>query len=274
MDKIERWLMAVRIEKLVWPAFALYVAYIFVGVIGIMGGRLYNFFAAYLSLVLLFMFLWVTRSIKRGLILILLAATVGFAAEYFSLKRGTLFGAEYVYNNPGAALFTVPAVIIVFWGVFIYLGYKLVNSFVYAFGKTLPNYKDGTLLRILFLVILDGLAVTAIDLFMDPIYVHSGVWTWQQPGPYFGIPIGNFVGWFGVTIIATGVFRLYEYYHPPQATKLTSIDLLPVLGYLAIGVLFLVQAISCHFYLLALVGAFITILPSAVCVVSLYKKVR
>ena len=260
--------------KSLWAAFVIYVGYIFIGSIGIASGRLYNFFAYYLSIILLVIFLWATHSVKRGLMLILLASATGFIAEYISLSKGTLFGAEYVYNNPGLTVFTVPSQIIVFWGVFIYLGYKLINSFVFALGKELPNNKSGSYLWLLALVVLDGLVVVAIDLFMDPLFVHSGMWSWRQPGVYFGIPIGNFIGWFGVTIIATGVFRFYEYYHPVHESKLSSIDLLPVLGYLAIGLVFFAQAISYNFYLLAIVGTCIVIIPSTVCLILLCRNIR
>lgn len=259
--------------KLLWMAFALYVGYIFIGSIGIASGNVYKFFAAFLSIFLLVMFLWATRSLKRGLMLVLLASFTGFVAEYISLSKGTLFGADYAYKNPVFTVFTVPGEIIVFWGVFIYLGYKLVNSFVFALGKKLPNYITGSLIWLFVLIMLDGLAVTAIDLFMDPLFVHSGIWAWEQPGPYFGIPIGNFIGWFGVTVIATGVFRLYEYHHPAPENKLSTIDLLPVLGYLAIGLVFFAQAISYSFIMLSLIGLVLTITPSIVCLFMIYKQI-
>jgi len=49
---------------------------------------------------------------------------------------------------------------------------------------------------------LAGLAFTAWDLYLDPQMVKRGLWVWQQPGGYFGIPWGNFVGWWaGATLI-------------------------------------------------------------------------
>jgi putative membrane protein len=72
---------------------------------------------------------------------------------------------------------------------------------------------------ILFTILLDGLVVVALDLFMDPIAVKSGDWTWLEGGPYFGIPIGNFIGWFFVVVLAMGTFRAVEYFFPRKEIK-------------------------------------------------------
>lgn len=44
--------------------------------------------------------------------------------------------------------------------------------------------------------LLSAAAFTAWDLFLDPQMVAWGVWTWHQPGGYFGIPWQNFAGWY------------------------------------------------------------------------------
>jgi uncharacterized membrane protein len=40
-------------------------------------------------------------------------------------------------------------------------------------------------------------AVLAIglDALMEPVAVRGGLWEWTPPGPWLGVPIGNFVGW-------------------------------------------------------------------------------
>ena len=45
---------------------------------------------------------------------------------------------------------------------------------------------------------LAAVGVVACDLALDPIAVSVGLWTWETPGPYFGIPLLNFSGWWGV----------------------------------------------------------------------------
>ena len=96
---------------------------------------------------------------------------------------------------------------------------------------------------------------------MDPIQVAAGSWTWPGGGSYFGIPIGNFVGWILVTIIATGSFRIYEYFKPAVIVQeIKSIYIIPVLGYGLIYLSFLSSAISFNMMSLALVGS-LTMLP-------------
>jgi uncharacterized membrane protein len=36
---------------------------------------------------------------------------------------------------------------------------------------------------------------TALDLLIEPVAVRLGLWRWTPPGPWLGVPIGNFVGW-------------------------------------------------------------------------------
>lgn len=38
------------------------------------------------------------------------------------------------------------------------------------------------------------LALT-LDLLMEPVAMRVGLWAWTPPGPWLGVPVGNFVGW-------------------------------------------------------------------------------
>ena len=49
--------------------------------------------------------------------------------------------------------------------------------------------------------------MTAWDLLMDPMMVAWGMWVWDHPGAYFGIPWGNFLGWLLVAGLITVVIR-------------------------------------------------------------------
>ena len=74
---------------------------------------------------------------------------------------------------------------------------------------------------------------------------RSGGWEWADEGPYFGIPIGNFVGWFVVTAIVTTLFRTYEYLRPaPPCTAHNAIRLIPPLGYGLVAVMFALHAVK------------------------------
>jgi putative membrane protein len=44
----------------------------------------------------------------------------------------------------------------------------------------------------------------ALDLLMEPVAVRAGLWAWTPPGPWLGVPMGNFVGW--AVIVCSYVF--------------------------------------------------------------------
>ena len=260
-------------ERALWLLFTLQIALTVCGIAGVFKGDTLTFITLYTPLILLLLHACWTLTVRRGLAFILLAGFTGWAAEAVSLHYGTVFGGDYTYPaQPG--LLGVPFAIITYWAVFIYTGYWLVTTFCYWLGKQKPVRRRSTLARVGALVLADGLAVTAIDLFMDPTSVKAGSWTWVDGGPYFGVPIGNFVGWFCVTVIVTGIFRLYEYYSPGRDPKFyQSILVLPVLGYLLVGVNLLVAAISYDLLSLAAIGTAIVILP-AVLNLALYLRLH
>ena len=49
--------------------------------------------------------------------------------------------------------------------------------------------------------------MTAIDLLIDPVATLGvGYWVWRNPGPYYGVPLSNFLGWLIVSaaLLAAG----------------------------------------------------------------------
>ncbi|MFW9934579.1 MAG: carotenoid biosynthesis protein [Candidatus Thorarchaeota archaeon] len=56
------------------------------------------------------------------------------------------------------------------------------------------------------LILVTALLLVVIDLIIDPILVHLGVWVWVPPGVYYGVPISNFVGWFITGVITVSIF--------------------------------------------------------------------
>jgi lycopene beta-cyclase len=46
-----------------------------------------------------------------------------------------------------------------------------------------------------------ALAFTAWDLLLDPQMVAWDLWRWARPGLYFGIPLGNYLGWLAASFL-------------------------------------------------------------------------
>jgi uncharacterized membrane protein len=67
---------------------------------------------------------------------------------------------------------------------------------------------------------------------MDPIWATVvRAWIWQQGGPYFGVPLSNFFGWYLTVYIIYQVFALY--------LRKRAINLDPPLsGYVQLAILF------------------------------------
>ena len=51
--------------------------------------------------------------------------------------------------------------------------------------------------------VVGAVALASWDLFLDPQMVAWGVWRWDEPGAYFGIPLLNFAGWLLVAALIT-----------------------------------------------------------------------
>mgnify|MGYP000663298107 CR=1 FL=1 len=45
-----------------------------------------------------------------------------------------------------------------------------------------------------------------VDLSMDAVAIRVPYWVWHDPGPWFGVPLGNFFGWFCVAALLPAWF--------------------------------------------------------------------
>jgi uncharacterized membrane protein len=194
----------------------------------------------------------------RGILLVSLSFLTGLVFEAAGLRYGFLFGGPYAYNSQefGPMLLGVPLIVPLYWAVFIYLGYSITTSFLIWTGRQKPSQRGNDLGLLLLLILLDGLTVVAIDLLMDPLMVFHGKWFWPQGGPYFGIPVGNFVAWFLVTAFATGLFRGFEWRFPGQPKLVdNALHIAPVVAYAVLGGSLAVLALDAHLGNVAFAGA-------------------
>ena len=264
-------------NKLIWKIFYLLLIVIFIDIaITFLGFQidsniLFKLLFLGLPVILLLLHSFQTLSFTRGVSFIILASITGLLMEIWGLKDGVIFGGNYVYKQNQLTLFSVPLSVVLYWAVFIYTGYCLVNSFLVWFEKKKPNIRQHNLWLVPLLIIADGLVVVAIDLFMDPIQVYKGNWVWLEGGPYFEIPIGNFVGWFLVTIIVTGLFRYYEYFKPKEQEFDKSIYIIPVLGYGILSLSFALTAMKYQMFNLIIIGLS-SMLPTVILSVLLFRR--
>lgn len=123
------------------------------------------------------------------------ALAISWLAETIGLQGGWLFGCFYRYHSgiwpvlPGG----VPLFIPLAWVSLAGIPVMLLNGWKTA-------RPDGTrdAAGILLKSALSAWGLAACDLTLDPVAVSLGLWSWERPGPYFGVPWLNFAGWWAV----------------------------------------------------------------------------
>lgn len=121
---------------------------------------------------------------------------IGFGAELIGIHTGYLFG-DYVYGPTlGPMLWEVPIIIGVNWFILAYLT-----------GSVFRNVENDY-----YAALLGAVAMTCLDYIMEPVAVALDFWYWK----FDVIPVGNYIGWFGVAFLIHLIFRKanFEKYNP------------------------------------------------------------
>lgn len=191
---------------------------------------------------LAFTFVILHSSIKLGnkntVIFFTLSLIIGFFSEFLGIKYGLVFG-NYYYNIPAFFFETVPLMTPISWAIIIYMCYGLTNFILFYSGGNKPNFRGNLAYFILITIVLaaiDGLCAMNLDMIMDPVAVLPSIasWLWIGGGPYFNVPISNFIGWFMVTFVVTVIFRFYEPFTKKNKTQenLNLLFFMPILYFL------------------------------------------
>lgn len=132
---------------------------------------------------------------KKGFILIMFTCLLALSIEAFALKTGIPYG-KFLYGpKAGMVLFNIVPLSVPFaWGVILFGSGALVAR------KTNIIWK-----RIVFTAFL----MLIIDLVLDPLAVHMGLWQWEKPGIYYGVPVINFIGWIFSGIIGSWLIHYF-----------------------------------------------------------------
>jgi len=111
----------------------------------------------------------------------------------------------------------VPYLIPLAWFMMIYPSYVIANL-------VLEGHATGTragVWRLVRLAAVSAAVMTAWDLVVDPILSgpSARAWIWENGGPYFGIPIQNFLGWLLTTFTVYLAYRAVEQRMGAGATR-------------------------------------------------------
>jgi putative membrane protein len=170
---------------------------------------------------------------KSIVVLAVLAFVISFIMEYAGVKTGFIYG-EYHYGTVlGPKAFdTVPWLIPLSWFMFMYVSTVTVDA---AFGGRYMGWAVPLLFAVL-----DSIAMTALDVLIDPLWVKRGTWMWTaiQSLPagsvFYGIPVQNYFGWLLTTIIIFIPYRIVLFRNSTDSAVRDLDFFLPCLIYASI----------------------------------------
>jgi uncharacterized membrane protein len=135
----------------------------------------------------------------RGiLVFAAICALVGNIAENLSISTGFPFGHYYFTGLMGPKLFQVPVLL----GL-AYIGMAYISW-------TLARQIAGHATNLLTVPITASFIMVAWDFAQDPVWgtvLHG--WVWIDGGPWFGVPISNYFGWYATIFVIYLLFALY-----------------------------------------------------------------
>jgi uncharacterized membrane protein len=141
----------------------------------------------------------------RGILVFACICTVvGNLVENLGVTTGFPFGRYYFVELMGPKLFHVPVLL----GL-AYIGMAYVS---WALARLIMGRTDAPITgtRIVTLPLLASAIMTAWDLAQDPVWatvLHG--WVWLDGGPWFGVPVSNYLGWYGNLFVIYLLFALY-----------------------------------------------------------------
>jgi putative membrane protein len=135
---------------------------------------------------------------SRGiLIFIALCLAIGNILENLGVLTGFPFGHYYFTDLMGPKLFHVP--------ILLGLAYVGMSYLSWTLGRLILGG-----LRVVTLPLIASFIMVAWDLSQDPVWstvLHA--WIWLRGGPYFGVPVSNFLGWYLTVYLIYQSFALY-----------------------------------------------------------------
>lgn len=124
--------------------------------------------------------------------------------EALSIQTGFPFGHYYYDKLIGPRIFQVPLIIMLAYFGMGYASWILSNILMGQYNKKLEKEK-------IFIIPFVATFIMVIwDVCMDPLSSTIGsLWVWTDGGPYFGVPLQNYFGWFFVVYIIFQIFAVY-----------------------------------------------------------------
>jgi len=161
-----------------------------------------SFIATGLIFIVVFLYAIERYGKNNALIFFIITSAVSLFFENLSVATGFPFG--LYHYSPSLGVLAVPLIIIFEYFAMGYLSWILSHILTGQYSKRIEGKQN-------FLVPLIATFIMVMwDLTVDPISATlQGLWVWTNPGPFFGIPISNYFGWFLVVYIFLQILALY-----------------------------------------------------------------
>ncbi|MFK7951172.1 MAG: hypothetical protein AB8G11_26560 [Saprospiraceae bacterium] len=121
----------------------------------------------------------------------------------------------YKYNVELFHLFNIPISALVIWSTAIFQAYYFNTGILCALGVKKPAFADKEFLKLLLLIIVDGLHIMTIGIFMEYWIVKYGLGDWiiDTVEKVYDLPIVLVLGsYFIVGVLGSGTFRVIEFF--------------------------------------------------------------
>ena len=143
-----------------------------------------------------------TCGLRIVLVFTAICIVVGNIVENTGVATGFPYGRYYFVELMGPKLFHVPILL----GL-AYIGMAWVSWNV---ASLIFSHVNTTGPRLLAVSALASVIMTAWDLAQDPVWataLHG--WVWRDGGPWFGVPISNYLGWLGTIFCIYALFAFF-----------------------------------------------------------------
>jgi putative membrane protein len=141
----------------------------------------------------------------RGILtFFVICLVIGNLFENVGVRTGFPFGHYYFTGLMGPKLFAVPILLGLAYVGMAYLSWTLARLIL---GDAQNSLKGS---RVVTLSLVAAFIMVAWDFSQDPVWstiLH--LWVWPQGGPYFGVPVSNFLGWYLTVYVFYQLFGLY-----------------------------------------------------------------
>ena len=170
-----------------------------------------------LTVMLLLFSLWhasFALGVRLTLAFFAITAVTSWIFEEVGVATGLVYGPYHYTATLGPWLGSVPILIPLAWFMMVYPSYVLANLIVDGWPVGTPGGRG----HLVGLALLGALVMTAWDLVVDPVLSGPtfGAWVWEGGGPYFGVPVQNYLGWIATTFCVYVLYRTVERRWTPQ----------------------------------------------------------